>query len=235
MDFSPWSPSDTAADMPPPWLDAIDIPHQLDTLPDGTETVVIGDVQCLADHTHLQGDNVFGFEGTCGLCSCQDVLGQFGLNVSENDMVLHAVENAQCLVSDNPLEAGGTSAQTQAELLSDYGIPAHVDYAGSLEDLAAGVEQDRGVIIEANAGVLWDDDAYLGDGGRNHAVTVTGVARSPLTGEIHGFYINDTGPGVAARFVDAAAMELAWLDTGGEFITTDVTRAGAAAFAGGNL
>lgn len=232
MDSSLWSPHDGVPDGSSLQFDAIDVPYHLDTLLDGTDTIVIGDVHGLSEYTHPQGDNVFGFRGTCGLCSCQDVLRQFGLQVSENEMVLHAIENAQCYLSDDPTKAGGTSEYTQAELLTDYGIPAHVELANSLEDLASEIEQDRGVIIEVNSGVLWEDDAYLGNGGANHAVTVTGAARSPETGEIQGFFINDPGAGEAGKFVDADTMHLAWLDTGGVTVTTDVTRVGAAAFAG---
>ena len=232
MDISPWSPSDLTADTASPWIDGIDVPHYLGTLPDGTDTIVIGDVTGFSDLAHPQGENIFGFEGTCGLCACQDVLHQFGRAVSENDMVLHAVENAQCLVSDAPAFAGGTAAETQAELLADYGIPAHVEHAGSLEDLAVEIEQDRGMIAEVNYGLLWDNDAAVEDGGADHAITVTAVSRNPLTGELQGFYVNDSNPGVGGRFVHADTMELAWLGTGGEYVTTDVTRADTATLTG---
>jgi hypothetical protein len=233
MDIGLWPGSDGAPDAYSAQVDTLDVPYQLEVLEDGRDSIVIGDVAALSEHTHLQGDNMFGFQGTCGLCSCQDVLGQFGLQVSENDMVLHATERGQCAVTDDVASSGGTSAETQAQLLSDYGIPASVENAGSLEDLAVDVEQDRGVIIEANAGVLWDDATYYGNGGANHAVTVTGVARDPSTGEIQGFYINDSGSGAAGRFVNAETMQQAWLDAGGTAVTTDVTRAGVAAFTGG--
>jgi hypothetical protein len=213
-------------------LDAVDVPHQFDVLPDGSETIVLGDVHGLADLAHQQGANVFGLEGTCGLCSCQDVLSQFGLNVSENDMILHAVENRQCELAADPAEAGGTSAETQAELLTDYGIPATVEQGRSLEDLAGDVEHDRGVIIETNAGVLWDDATYYGNGRANHAVSVIAVGRDPESGQIQGFYVNDSGPGIGGRFVGADTIAQAWLDAGGISVTTDVTRADAAALAG---
>jgi hypothetical protein len=235
VDLSPWPPSDVPADLPPPWPDAFDVPYVLDTLPDGTEALVLADRDLPTDHLHLQGDNDYGFEGTCGLCACQDVLNQFGIRVSENDVVRHAVDHGQCRLSDHPLKAGGIYAFTVPELLADYGIPSHLDYGDSLEDLAAEVEQDRGVIIGVNAGLLGDDGDITGFGGRDHAVTVVDVVRDAMTYEIRGFKINDSGTGTFDQYVDADTMTLAWLDTGGELVTTDITRAEAPAFAGGNV
>lgn len=203
-----------------------DVPAVLDVLPDGRETVVIGDVDGLADFTHPQGDNPFGFLGTCGLCSCECILRQFGIEVTEADVVEHAIDHGECHISDDPTACGGTTVGDQVAILGDYGVPAHYELGGSLEDLAASLEQGRGVIIEANAGVLWDDVNAYDNGQINHAVVATGVARDPSTGEIQGFYVNDSGTGEAGRFVDAATMREAWMDPGGVSVVTDIVRAG---------
>lgn len=202
----------------------VDVPQHLDVLPDGRSTLISGEVDDRARDTHPQGDNPFGFQGTCGLVSCECVLRYFGLNVSETDIVTHAMLNEQCHVGSDPASCGGTTAADQARILTDYGVPAHVETAGSLEDLAADIEQGRGVIIEANAGVLWDDIGHYEQGQANHAVVPTGVARDPETGRIQGFFINDSGTGQGGRFVDAATMEAAWLDAGGVCVVTDVVQ-----------
>jgi uncharacterized protein YvpB len=215
------------ADLPPeipPWLHdlGIDVPAQLDALPDGEPSVVIGDVFGYADFNHQQGDNPYGIRQDCGLVSCQDVLNQFGIPVSETDVVTHAVENGECHFNpDDIAGSGGTTMADQARMLNDYGVPAHADSGQSLEQLAANVEQGHGVIIEANAGVLWDDPNYVEKGEANHAVTVTGVARDPLTGNVQGFYINDSGTGQSGEFVSAQTMTGAWQDTGGQCVVTD--------------
>ncbi|MFB6894181.1 hypothetical protein ACFCX4_33280 [Kitasatospora sp. NPDC056327] len=198
-----------------------DVPYRLDVLPDGRETLVAGDVDRFADFTHPQGDNPFGYRGTCGLCSCEGVLRQFGVDVGEAEVVAHAIARGLCETDGDPAMRGGTSLTDQARVLGDFGVPAHTERADSLEDLAAALEHGRGVIVAANAGVLWDDaDSY--DGGRaNHAVVPIGVARDPATGGIQGFYINDSGTGEQARFVDAATMAEAWLDAGGGCVVTD--------------
>lgn len=223
-DLPPELPSDMPPDVPLPPDVAPEVPHQLDTLPDGRATVVIGDVADLAADVRQQGDNPYGFQGTCGLCSCAGVLREFGIPVTEADVVRHAVAHGECVVDADPAESGGTTPDMQVRLLGDYGIPAHVERMDSLEELASGIEQGRGTIIGANAGVLWDDATYYEYGQANHAVQVTGVSRDPMTGAIQGFYINDTGTGAGGHFVDAETVDLAWLDAGGTAVVTDIVR-----------
>lgn len=200
----------------------IDVPTQLDVLPDGEPSLTIGDVRDYAAFNHQQGDNPYGFQEDCGLVSCQDVLNQFGVPVKEGDVVGHAIQNGECDVQQgDPADSGGTSADNQAKVLSDYGVPAHAETGQSLEQLGQDVEQGHGVIVDANAGVLWNDPQYVEGGAANHAVTVTGVARDPQTGNIQGFYINDSGDGKSAEFVSAQTMTTAWQDTGGTCVVTD--------------
>ena len=88
-------------------------PSHQDVLPDGREVIVIGDPQGDARFNHLQGDNNEGFLGTCGCVSCEDVLGQFGVTVTEADVVDHAVANGAWQYSflrsrANSIEGGTT-------------------------------------------------------------------------------------------------------------------------------
>lgn len=199
-------------------------PQHMDTLTDGREVLVIGDTDKFADFNHQQGDNELGFKQDCGLVSSQDVLNQFGIPVTENDVVHHAAENNECqVVPGDAAQSGGTTADWQANVLSDYGVPAHVENNGSMDDLANNITDGHGVIIEVNAGVLWDDANSYGDGTANHAITVTGVVRDPSTSEITGFIVNDSGDGKGEKFVDAATVKQMWVDTGGQSVVTDVT------------
>ena len=204
--------------------DSSGILTQLDVMPDGREVLKVGDVHRVAEIGHQQGDNGYGFLGTCGLCSCESVLRQFGIGVTEHDIVDHAVRNGQCAVTDDPMTSGGTTEMGLAQILTDYGVPAHPEQGRSLEDLARYVEEGKGIIVEANAGYLWNDATYLEFGQANHAVVVTGVARDPSSGEVLGVYINDSGAGEFGRFVDAAIMQDAWIDAGGSCVVTDHAR-----------
>jgi hypothetical protein len=218
-----------ARDLPP------DIPQEVAPVLDvvnGQEVVVTGDPLSCIDYNHIQGDNPYGFLGTCGLVSCQDVLAQFGIEVSEKDVIDLAVATGACSVSDDPTRSGGTTEYNWVEILDHYGVPAHMENGRSLDDLAEHVESRCGVIVGLNAEAIWGDWlGYLFSGGNaNHAVTVTGVARNPETGAIVGFYINDSndvdgdGSADSARFIDADTMSTAWEAPGGSLVTTDVPR-----------
>jgi hypothetical protein len=205
----------------------IDVPQQLDVLPDGAQSVMIGDVSQFAAFNHQQGDNPYGITGDCGLVSCQDVLNQFGQPVTETEVLQHAAANGECNIDPaSAADSGGSSPQQQAEILNDYGVPAQVEKGQSVEELATYVEEGHSVIASVNAGVLWDDPAYYEGGGDNHAVTVTGVARDPMTGAIQGFYINDSGDGKSAEFVSATTMQEAFTDQGGNAVVTDAVHPG---------
>jgi hypothetical protein len=200
----------------------IDVPTSLGTLSDGEPSLTIGDVAGYEQFNHQQGDNPYGFTEDCGLVSSQDVLNQFGVNVTEGDVVGHAIQYGECDVeSGDPADSGGTSCAEQAQILGDYGVPAHVESGQSLEQLATDVEQGHGVIASVNAGVLWDKPQFVEGGGTNHAITVTGVARDPMTGAVQGFYINDSGDGKSGEFISAQTMTAAFQDTGGNCVVTD--------------
>lgn len=211
----------------PPDLEAelyVDVPHHRDTLPDGHAALILGDPEGCKQFNHEQGDNPFGFRGTCGLVACEDVLRQFGVAVTEADVVRYAVQHGLCEVSSNPETAGGVSLEGIARILSDCGVSAHVEsFVPTLLDLASQIERGKSVIVSLNAGILWDDSASYDTGMANHAVVVTGVARDPRDLRILGFYINDSGsnPAHSARFVDTITMDAALLQSGGGCVVTE--------------
>ena len=207
---------------PPEQGAEIDVPGQLDELPDGEPSLMLGHVGSYAAFNHRQGDNPEHFQLDCGLMSVQDVLQQFGAHVTEADMVEHALQRGECAVDPAAAElSGGTTPSQDARVLTEYGVPSRAESGLTLRELAALVEQSRGVIIGVNCGVLWQAPDDLGNGGVNHAVTVTGVALDPQDRNIQGFYINDSGSGKSAEFVSAVLIRVAWQDTGGWTIVTD--------------
>jgi hypothetical protein len=185
-----------------------------EVFPDGRQTLVIGDVEGCKDFNHRQGDNDRGFQGDCGLVACENILRQRGVNVTENDLVNYAHDHNLCCTWGNPSDCGGTTPRQRADLLRDFGVQADTSVGCTLEGLAARIEEGRGIIASVNAGVLWRDSRSFENGAANHAIVVTGVARDSFTGEIQGFFINDSGPGISGRFVDAATMQMAFVNTG---------------------
>lgn len=209
--------SDTGPELPL----VTEVPRQLDLLPDGREALVVGDVEKCKEYTHPQGDNPYGYRGTCGLVSIEGIARLFGIDIDEAGVVTIAIITDLCNNEGAPDQLGGTSVFGQTELLKILDIPATAVRGQALDDLAGALEEGRGVIIETNAGVLWDRADYYGDGSMNHAVVATGVARDVATGEILGFYINDSGTGDAGRFVPADVMQEAWVEAGGYAVITN--------------
>ena len=201
------------------------VPQTMGELPDGREALITGGPLDRQATAHLQGDNRYGFEGTCGLVSCQDVLTQLGIVVTEDDLVHYAVTNDRCYVSDDPSLSGGTTPQDLVQVLDAHGVPAHNELNGTLAQLAAHVESATPCIIGVNAGILWDSPNDFGSGEANHAVVVTGMARDPFDERILGFYINDSGvSNGGAQFVDVETIIGCWVDSGGQSIIVDTPR-----------
>jgi hypothetical protein len=88
--------------------------------------------------------------------------------------------------------------------------------------------QGHGVIIAVNAGVLWNQPNAVENGQANHAVTVIGVARDQKTGDVAGFYVNDSGrPGHledAGRFISSEVMEKCYIEAGAMCVVMEDAR-----------
>lgn len=202
-----------------------------EVLPDGSLAVISGNPEIKKQFTHQQGTSTLEYitpegiplkyEGTCGIVSCEDVARQQGVHVSEDELVRFAAENNLC-VNDAPNSGllGGTTDEQRAEILDRVGIPNEIVTATSMEELAKYIENNQSAIAAVNAGSLWNDANFLWDGFANHAVVVTGVARSPQSGDILGFFINDSGAGEAGKFVSASRFKSAWLNRGGRLNLT---------------
>jgi hypothetical protein len=204
---------------------AIAVPVSHGHLPDGTATLIIGDVRGCAAFNHVQGDNADHDSGDCGIVCCADVLGQFGLTRTEAELVAHATRRRELhVVPGHPEQSGWTRPSEQAALLRDYGVAAHEETGQPVERLAVACQRGHGVIAAVNAGVLWGDASCLGNGQANHAVTVTGVARDPYDGALEGLFINDSGNGQSGQFVSAHLMTTAFVRTGGFCVITDNPR-----------
>lgn len=145
-----------------------------------------------------QGQADPNFKGTCGLCSCQNVLTLAGLNVSEKQLIDYAVSHrdpykingeALCSHSGHPDENGGTDAIDRKIILSAFGVPSRLESA-TIHNVVRFVEEGKGVIASVHAGILWN--CYFGTDDDYHAVTVTSIERNK-TGDVTAVYICDSG------------------------------------------
>ncbi len=163
---------------------------------------------------YMQGDAVDNYTGTCALTSIANLLTQAGRPTTEAQVVRLAINN-NWTVSNPALPAhqlGGTNVEEQRKLLSSYGLRNDVVIGYNEMGMANLLRSGRGVILAVNAGLLWGEDAYKGNGAVNHAVTLTGAVIGESDGALLGFYLADSGRGRVSdmtRFVDIASLRRA--------------------------
>lgn len=164
---------------------------------------------------YSQGDNSYGAQGCCGLVSSANFLNLCGIEASEEEMVGFALENGLCYYSPfSPAsENGGTGDPEIEAVIEAHGVPVtsyEIGAGGSVEDIADAIDEGRAVTIGVNAGYLWNEASFLGDGSANHQITVTGAVRDD-DGSVVGLVICDSGRGLESDSCRVVSMEeLAW-------------------------
>lgn len=159
-----------------------------------------------------QGSAHKDFQGTCGLCSCVNILRLAGMTANEIDMILyasntrdpHSLVGTLCTTGRGPDENGGTGPDSRQQILAHFGIKSEVVPAtfdaddfiseNNIAQIANHVAAGRGVIISVYAHTLWAKDQASERRARGHAVTVTSVKKNSR-GDILGFYIYDSNSG----------------------------------------
>ncbi|TLU81939.1 MAG: calcium-binding protein [Chlorobium sp.] len=174
---------------------------------------------------YMQGDAVQNYQGTCALTSIANLITQTGRPTSESQIINLAIQNNWAL--NNPSlpawQLGGSNVTQQRAILDSYGIRNDVVMGYNESGVANLVRSGRGVILGVNAGQLWGDSAYNGNGSANHAVTLTGAVYRETDGTLMGFYIADSGRGLVSdmtRFVDIETFRNAVNITGAYAIYT---------------
>lgn len=156
-----------------------------------------------------QGSVYDNFKGTCGLCSCANVLRLAGVNYGEKEMIDYAANQQGgffatrlCIVNPfNPSESGGTTPKQRQQILDNFGVSSSIfdvktDADGktsidTINDLAQWVSEGRGVIVDVDAGLFYNSSRNYDQG---HAVTLTSVEKNKY-GDVTAFYILDSNQG----------------------------------------
>lgn len=132
--------------------------------------------------------------GTCGMSSATQILDvYYGTHTgSEAELVEYAYERGWTTA-----DGDGIVPRDIAKLLTENGVPAHVEQGMTIEELDDLLEEGHGVIAVVDSGDYWNpeiDDAReargLDDGRENHAVVV-----SEVDYENGVVYLSDTGTG----------------------------------------
>ncbi|PZM78830.1 MAG: hypothetical protein DKT66_23305 [Candidatus Melainabacteria bacterium] len=174
---------------------------------------------------YSQGDAVPDFLGTCALTAISNVITQAAGSVTEEQVVTYAKDNDLAVEGSTSFDNGGTTRQQQQDIITHFLGANSSDYSLGVNfvDMANKIKNGQGVLLAVNAGSLWDDTAYFGDGDRNHVITVSGAVYNSDNTRIMGFYICDSGRGLVSdmtRYVSYADLFDAANVPGGYMIWT---------------
>lgn len=171
----------------------------------------------------VQGDNPYHAAGDCGLVSCANYLTICGVRTNEDELVKFALEHGLCSYNPfgSPADWGGTRPAQQEAILECYGVESSIygpdEASGSLEGVANAIEGGHAVLMNLNAGYLWDRPDCVDSGQMNHAVTVTGTVRNS-SGELVALTICDSGRGLmedSCRAVPVSVLEECYAEAAG--------------------
>ena len=171
---------------------------------------------------YSQGNNEFGFTGTCGPTTIANganrVLGE--MRFTENDVLTEAVQSGLCdIIPGSPADSGGTSTGEFVQLyerindLSGNRLNIETfdyDQVLSMDEVAQRLDAGSTVHVAVDADTLWGESTAGMMGtpdiskATDHWITVTDAVRDEH-GAVTGFRVIDSGGGV--DYVDAATYQ----------------------------
>jgi hypothetical protein len=116
-------------------------------------------------------------------------------------------------------EGAGTPPADVGKLLEAHDVPVGFRGSGNMEQLQADLSAGKDVIVGVDAGYLWQDPNYLGEG---HAVGVTGVEKG-AGNQVSSVFLNDSGnPAIGGGGkVTAVDFQQAWQETNNFMVSTE--------------
>lgn len=176
---------------------------------DGNGNLVYDSPLEMAQYLYTSQGSVYEkFQGTCGLCSVVNVLRLSGVNIGEKEIIDYAAKgglfSGLCVVNPiSPRRSGGNTPKQRKQILDHFGISSSTwsvkkDKDGrvsidTINDIGQWVSEGKGVIIDVDDEVFYDDPRYKG---RGHVVTVTSVTKNKYD-DVSGFYIADSNRGTS--------------------------------------
>ena len=166
------------------------------------------------------------YSDTCAIKSQQLILQDFGINVTEDELVQWSAEHG--------LYNGGTRMSDVGILLQEGGIPVSGKVNGTVFDLVSELSQGHKVIVGVDSGELWDqgwkesikewwDDLRHGDVGGDHALIVAGVDNTdPNNPQV---LLTDPGTGDLCKRYPLDQFMDAWRDSSCFMVSTDIAPA----------
>jgi hypothetical protein len=163
---------------------------------------------------------------TCAVVSQQMILHDFGINVSEAQLVYDATSNGW--LTDN-----GTSIDDMGKLLEHHGIPTHINYNGDLASIIDELAHGRKIIVPVNSDELWDGVSWWQrltgwhNTGADHAIVIAGIDFSDQANPM--VIVNDPGlPGGGHLAYPLEHFLESWNDSNFTYLATDTAPGGLA-------
>jgi hypothetical protein len=156
---------------------------------------------------------------TCAVASQEMVLHDFGIDVSESQLVYDATSNGW-------LTGNGTSISDMGKLLEHYGVSTHTNHNGDIASLVDELAHGRKVIVAVDSGELWNGVSFwqrltgIDNYSPDHAIVVSGIdfsdANNPQV------IVNDPGypDGGGMRYPLNHFLE-SWNDSNCTYVATD--------------
>ena len=164
------------------------------------------------------------YPDTCAIKSQQLILKDFGIDVSETELVQTANANGW-------YNGGGTVPEDVGNLLNLAGIPVSKQSNANVYNLVNELAQGHEVIVGVDADELWHNSSIneklsnwfndvFGEQGGNHALIVAGIdTREPNNIQV---IVKDPGSGEDGKPYPLDQFMDAWSDTQCYMVSTDV-------------
>lgn len=159
------------------------------------------------------------YNDTCAIKSQQIILNEFGVPVSEDELVVDSIVNGW-------YNGHGTAPEDVGKLLVEKGIPCTRTEDANVYDLVNELAQGHKVIVAVDSGELWNNgildwmkDFFWGDT-PDHAIIVAGIDMSDPNNPT--VIITDPGTGHSAQPYPLDQFMNAWADSHNFMVSTDI-------------
>lgn len=162
-----------------------------------------------------------GYSDTCAIKSQQLILNEFGIPVTEDQLVIYSEQHGW-------YHADGTGTQPGdvGKLLMDAGIPCTQTENANVYDLVNELAQGHKVIVGVDSSELWNNslfdslrDLFIGETA-DHALIVAGIDFSDPENPM--VILTDPGTGEVARPYPLDQFMDAWGDSHNFMVSTDI-------------
>lgn len=159
------------------------------------------------------------YSDTCAIKSQQLILNDFGINVTEDQLVQYSAEHGW-------YHGEGTAMGDIGNLLADAGIPCTQTIDANVYDLANQLAQGHKVIVAVDSSELWEGgflewlkELFFGEQ-PDHALIVAGIDLTDPDNPL--VILTDPGTGQAAQPYPLDQFMDAWGDSHNFMVSTDV-------------